>query len=300
MTLELPASYLAMPRWWHRSLDSARDDRAWLAALPGLIEATCVRWRLTIDGAPMHGSNALVVPVRRGREPLALRLAPPDERFTTEVRALRFWGGRGVVRLVDADEAAGIALLERLDGARSLAGTPLAEAIPAIGGLVQRLAIPAPDDVPHTREIVRARIADLPDAWARLGEPFPQAVLDAAIAGGEVVATIEGDLAVNGDLHGEQVLRGEREPWLVVDPLLYRGDIGYDLARVIWTRVDEMTDAGEIRHWIGELAEATGLDWDWVIAGIRFRTVDYWLWGLAYGLTEDPVRCARLMAGVME
>jgi streptomycin 6-kinase len=125
-------------------------------------------------------------------------------------------------------------------------------------------------------------------------------VLDVAIAGGEVVATIEGDLAVNGDLHGEQVLRGDREPWLVVDPLLYRGDIGYDLARVIWTRIDEMSDAGEIRHWIGVLVEAAGLDWDWVVAGIRFRTVDYWLWGLAYGLTEDPVRCARLMAAVME
>ncbi|GIE33765.1 hypothetical protein Ait01nite_068100 [Actinoplanes italicus] len=32
---------------------------------------------------------------------------------------------------------------------------------------------------------------------------------------------------------------------------------------------------------------------DWVL----FRTVDYWLWGLGAGLTEDPVRCHRL-AGI--
>jgi streptomycin 6-kinase len=30
---------------------------------------------------------------------------------------------------------------------------------------------------------------------------------------------------------------------------------------------------------------------DWVV----YRTVDYWLWGLSVGLTEDPVRCARLL-----
>jgi hypothetical protein len=31
---------------------------------------------------------------------------------------------------------------------------------------------------------------------------------------------------------------------------------------------------------------------DWVV----FRTIDYWLWGLSRGLTEDPVRCQRLAA----
>ena len=30
-----------------------------------------------------------------------------------------------------------------------------------------------------------------------------------------------------------------------------------------------------------------------------FRTVDYWLWGLDNGLTQDPVRCARLFAALL-
>jgi streptomycin 6-kinase len=33
---------------------------------------------------------------------------------------------------------------------------------------------------------------------------------------------------------------------------------------------------------------------DWVI----FRAVDYWLWALSAGLTEDPVRCARLVSAL--
>jgi len=28
---------------------------------------------------------------------------------------------------------------------------------------------------------------------------------------------------------------------------------------------------------------------------VVFRAVDYWLWGLDAGLTEDPLRCRRLV-----
>jgi streptomycin 6-kinase len=51
---------------------------------------------------------------------------------------------------------------------------------------------------------------------------------------------------VNGDLHSAQVLRGVRVPWLVVDPVLLRGDIAYDLARALWTRLDEIAHAAGI------------------------------------------------------
>lgn len=90
------------------------------------------------------------------------------------------------------------------------------------------------------------------------------------------------------------MLAGARERWLTVDPVLLRGDIEYDLARVLWTRLDEMTDSEIVRHFDTAVREA-GLDRrrarDWAI----FRTVDYWLWGLSVGLTEDPLRCARLL-----
>jgi hypothetical protein len=43
--------------------------------------------------------------------------------------------------------------------------------------------------------------------------------------------------------------------------------------------------------WLGGLTQAVERARDWVV----WRTVDYWLWGLSAGLTEDPVRCARLV-----
>jgi streptomycin 6-kinase len=289
----LPESYRRMPRWWH-------GGQPWLEALPGLVASTCARWELEIDGEPFHGSNALVLPVRRAGIPLALRLEPPDDETAAGVRALRFWDGRGTVRLVEADPARGISLLERLHGEDTLASRPLGEAIPAIARLARQLAIPAPSDVPFTGDIVRERLATMPGEWERLGRPFARAILEAALRAGATLIDVAGDLAVNGDLHCAQVLRADRDPgWLVVDPVLLRGDIAYDLARVLWDRLDEMADAAAIRHWLVVLAREAGLDPAHVREAVRYRTVDYWLWGLGYGLTEDPRRCARLVEAVV-
>jgi streptomycin 6-kinase len=59
-----------------------------------------------------------------------------------------------------------------------------------------------------------------------------------------------------------------------------------------------MPDDRAIRHWFDVLVTESGLDPVRALAWVRFRTVDYWLWGLSYGLTEDPVRCARLVAAL--
>jgi streptomycin 6-kinase len=107
------------------------------------------------------------------------------------------------------------------------------------------------------------------------------------------------DLAVNGDLHSGQVLRGTREPWLTVDPVLLRGDIEYDLARVLWTRIDGMADAAEVVKHFETAVREGGLDRDRARDWVVFRTIDYWLWGLNAGLTEDPQRCQRLALAFM-
>lgn len=288
----LPPSFRAMPRWWHEGQD-------WLDALPHLIADTCDRWSLTPDGPPMHGSNALVIPVRRGDEPLVLRMTLPDADTDAEIRALRFWNGHGTVHLLDADPATGASLLERLDGRHSLSNEPLHVAMPVIGELMRRLAIPAPEDVPSTSDLALARLTTLEPDWQRLGQPFELDVLHAAWEAGEgLVDPEDASLAVNGDLHADQVLRGDREPWLVVDPRLYRGDIEYDLARILWTRLDEMATDADIRHWRDTIIDAARLDPARARAWTLFRTVDYWLWGLDYGLTEDPARCARLVTAL--
>ena len=273
-----------MPRWWS-------DGSAWLDGLAQAVDAQAARWGLEIVGDVAYGSNALVVPVARGAEEFALRMNPPGPEVEEQVRALRWWDGRGMVMLYDADVEAGAMLLERLS--TPLTTRPVAEAVAVLGQLMRRLAVPAPADVPSTAEIVTRRSAQLEAEWERLGRPFDVGILREALDVSPKLAVTTSELAVNGDLHSDQVLAGTREPWLTVDPMLLRGDIAYDLARVLWTRLDEMTDI--VAHFETAVGEA-GLERDRARDWVVYRTVDYWLWGLSVGLTEDPVRCARLVA----
>jgi streptomycin 6-kinase len=281
----IPKAFLDMPRWWHEGTD-------WLTALPGTAKAVCRAWDLRLDGEPQHGSNALVLPVRRDGELLALRLTPPGPEVSDQVAALRFWAGRGTVRLEAADLAAGAMLLERLAMDGSLRARPIDEALDVLGTMMRRLAVPAPASAPSTASTVADRAAALPVEWERLGRPFDKSFLSGALEAASRLCVESGDLAVDGDLHSGQVLRGTREPWLTVDPVLLRGDIAFDLGRMLWTRLDELTD---IRAGFEIAVAAARLDVDRARDWVVFRTLDYWLWCLSHGLTEDPVRCDRLV-----
>ncbi len=291
--LSIPTSFREQPRWW------AEGDR-WLDALPEALLQQCRSWELEPDGPLRHGSNAVVVPVRRHGERLALRMSPPDDRSTGEIEALRFWAGRGTVLILDSDPAAGASLLERLDADRTPAALPPEQAGRVLGRLMRRLAVPVQDpaSVPATGDLVAARIAGLERDWFDAGRPFARSVLTAAVRAGAALTGIVDAVAVDGDLHHDQVLGGVREPWLVVDPTLLRGDIGYDLARCLWSGLDDLADAAAIRRQLLVIADAAGLDHDHAGSSVVFRTVDYWLWGLRHGLTEDPVRCRRLYDAV--
>jgi streptomycin 6-kinase len=239
-----------------------------------------------------------VLPVVRGGAELVLRLNPPGEEVARHADALRFWAGRGTVLLVEADPATGAMLLERL-ASESLRDRPVEEAMAVLGGMMRRLAVPAPAWAPSTADVVGRRAAQLATQWHELGEPFDRSFLAEALRVADGLTGSDGGLAVNGDLHSEQVLRGDREEWLCVDPVLLRGDIGYDLARVLWTRLDEMPDAASIVGHLDTVAAQAGLAPDRARDTAVFRTVDYWLWGLRAGLTEDPVRCHRLAAAIV-
>jgi streptomycin 6-kinase len=237
--------------------------------------------------------------VRRAGRPAALRLAPPGDDVAALSAALRFWSGHGVVAEHAADAGAGVLLLERLDPDRSLTNEPLDVAIGEIGRIARLLAVPADDGVApglrHTSDDVAGLTPRLRVVWERLGRPFDGADLDVAT---EAAATIlAGDrepVAVNADLHFDQVLRHPDGGWCVVDPVLRRGDAERTAVEVLWHRVDEMADR-EIPGWFDLLVDSGGLDAGLARAWALWRSTDYRLWGLEHGLTEDPPRCARLL-----
>jgi streptomycin 6-kinase len=70
------------------------------------------------------------------------------------------------------------------------------------------------------------------------------------------VATEPGDRLLHWDLHFDNVLAGQREPWLAIDPKPLCGDPGFDVMPAVWNR----WDADEILPRFDLMVEVLGLD----------------------------------------
>ncbi|MGW2935221.1 aminoglycoside phosphotransferase family protein [Streptomyces sp. NPDC001156] len=154
----------------------------------------------------------------------------------------------------------GALLLERADSRRPLRSLALAVAVPVAGALLRQLAVPAPAGPRPVSEIA-AEISDgLLDRWERLGHPFHRRLVDQArdLAGGLSHRT--GSLLVNHDLHYDNVLAADREPWLAIDPKVVTGDPEYQVAQLLWTRLDEMDGREELFFHTHALFESAELD----------------------------------------
>jgi streptomycin 6-kinase len=280
----------------HATIARAGDaGRHWIAQLPRQVGALCQTWNLVIDGLPMHGYLGLVVPVVRGDEPCVLKLSWLDESTTDEALALAVWRGAGAVRLLDAQPALGALLLERLDAHRSLDTVEISEAIPIAGRLLRRLAIPAPPSFRWLGAVAEQLNQSLPVRWEQVGRPLPRRLLEQACALARQLGPTSEQLLVNYDLHYTDVLAGTREPWLAVDPKVVIGDPEYGLAQLLWRRLEAIQAQGGLDWHFQRLIEAAAVDPERARAWTLVRCVDYWLWGLSVGLTDDPARCAVIV-----
>ena len=269
--------------------------RAWIRDLPGIVSDLCDRWRLTRDGEVLHGYVALVVPVTQNGAEHVLKVSWIDVSSIQEPLALRIWGGRGAVRLIDEQPALGAMLLERLDHRQSLEHVPENEATTVAGTLLRRLAVAAPAEVRGVADEVSTLTEELPALWLRMGRPFPGTLLDRVLELAVDLIQEDGRLVVNSDLHYGNVLRGEREPWLVIDPKIVAGDVEYGVAQLLWNRFSELRSSADFERRLAMLAEAASLDTDRARQWALVRIVDYWLWALSVDLTEDPKKCQLLV-----
>jgi streptomycin 6-kinase len=270
--------------------------RQWIERLPRLVEALCRQWNLVIDGStPMHGGLSVVVPVHHGDVACVLKVGWVDESTAHEALALSAWKGNGAVRLFAAEPESGALLLERLDSGRSLNDVGVEEAVIVAGRLLRRLAIPAPERVPRLRDVAELFSQTLPERWERCGRPLPRRRLDQARGLAVELGPSAGGLLVNYDLIYADVLAGDREPWLVVDPKVVAGDPEYGVAQLLWRRLEEMqSQQGGLGLYFQMLIEAAELDSKRARLWTLVRCVDYWLWGRSIGLTKDPARCQAI------
>ncbi|HCU50974.1 MAG TPA: hydroxyurea phosphotransferase, partial [Micromonosporaceae bacterium] len=208
--------------------------REWIAKLPKLAASYLERWQLTLDGKPMHGMVGLVLPVRRADgTPAALKLQPIDEEHLGEGTALRVWDGQGAARLLDEAEEANssMLLLERLDEDRPLSCMPdITQAVQVISELLMRLnAHQAPPEIRRLSDVIAKMLEYLPEALTVLTDQEERRMMQTWADIVSEVAQEPGDRLLHWDLHYDNVLAAEREPWLAIDPKPLAGDPGFEL-----------------------------------------------------------------------
>jgi streptomycin 6-kinase len=227
MTLPIPEGLARSCRG-----DAARSD--WLARLPDVVAMLTRRWALTL-GPPFlghEGSCAWVAHATRADgSPAVLKIGMPHLEGLHEIAGLRFWNGDATVALLAADEQANAMLLEACVPGTSLRALPEPEQDVVLATLLQRLwrAPPSDADNPPFRPLETmlahwaAETRANEDAW-----PDPGLVRAGLALFHQLPATTERRVVLFTDLHGGNVLRAQRAPWLAIDPKPFVGDPAYD------------------------------------------------------------------------
>jgi streptomycin 6-kinase len=249
--------------------------RDWIEDLPSIVADLSERWSLQV-GEPFQpgGQGSWVAPARdsTGRD-VVLKVGWWHTEALHEVAGLELWAGGGTV-LVHRSEAydqTSALLLERC-----FPGTTLDQIVSPdeqdviVTGLLRRLWRAAlPDDSAFRP------LATMCDEWAVEFEEklaaAPASVDPGLATAGmelfrELPRTAPAEVLLCTDLHAQNILSAQREPWLVIDPKPYVGDPTYDalqhmMNRDQWLVDDPLAfvrrmsgllelDAGRLRLWL--------------------------------------------------
>jgi streptomycin 6-kinase len=246
-----------------------RHEPEWLADLPRLAAECAELWELELE-EPIDTPRSLVVPA--GDTVLKLN-APPHYEADHEAEALARWDGAGAVRLLARDDERRAFVCERCRPGTRLWDAAVDQRDVVVEILPRLRQEPA---APHPFR----RLADEAERWAEevprrygLGAaPFERTLLEVAV---DVFHSADRKAAflVNQDLHGGNVLRAEREPWLVIDPKPLVGEPELDGVGLLRNASSHgKPSSATVRVWLDALS-GLGLDRE------RLRG-----WGVAHAL----------------
>ncbi len=250
---------------------SKPERKKWLDKLPVLLEELADRWSLR-TGPPFDHANvscSWVAPVvRADRTSAVLKLGMPHMEGAHEIQGLRFWNGNPTVKLLEADDDLGAMLLERCQPGHLLRSEPESKQDVVIATLLKRLwRSPAPPDELHPFRHLSDMLESRSNETRAQAQHWPDSGL---VSEGlrllqALAVPSPTDKLLATDLHAGNVLRAERETWLVIDPKPFIGDVAFDVVQHLHNcegrlRADPIgmvkrladlaeVDAGRLRLW---------------------------------------------------
>lgn len=225
-----------IPQQLIRNCQKTPERQDWLNRLPALLSQLEVEWSIRI-GKPFdqHVTGSWVAPVTRANaEPAVLKVAMPHMEGRDEIPGLCIWNGNGTVRLLEAKPESGAMLIERCLPGTTLHSESEVRQDEIIAELLRRIWS-------HTSlesDLSRFRpLSQMIDFWRdetimqKHLWPDAELVNEGLVVMAELSRPSSTDVLLTTDLHAGNVLRSEREPWLVIDPKPFIGDRTYDLVQ---------------------------------------------------------------------
>ena len=287
------------------------EGRAWIERLPAILAACEQRWGLTI-GLPFDLSYNYVAPaVRSDGTPVVVKACLPNGE-TEQVEALRLFDGHGTVRLLEYDQGDEVMLLERLQPGTLLSTVKDDEKATSIAASVMRQMWRPPPQA-HAFPAV----SDWGKGLMRLRQhygggcgPFPPALLEEAERlFAELNASMADPVLLHGDLHHENILAAEREPWLAIDPKGLVGEPAYETGALLRNQLSVVfQDPLPVRvmaRRVEQLAGELGLDRARVRGwGLAQAVLSMWWTIEDFGHLGDydmeTLACAELLAAIKD
>jgi streptomycin 6-kinase len=198
--------------------------------------AACVdRWSLRLGTAYDQSYVSVVFPatLSDGRSAV-LKIQFPHRESEYEAEALRRWGGQGAVRLIDSDSSNLALLIERCEPGDHLSTSEPEEALRVMIELLPRLWVDAGEPFISLCDEAAGWALRLPIFWERARRPFEMELLDSALEALAALRESQGrQVLIHQDLHGDNVLRATREPWLVIDPKPVVGEREFSVSSIV-------------------------------------------------------------------
>jgi streptomycin 6-kinase len=243
--------------------DAGLTHGVWLERVPDLVSECVAEWGLTLGEPYVAGAAGYTVRADlRDGTPAVLKVIYPHREAEHEAEALRVWDGDGAVRLLAYDEERWAMLLERCEPGTLLAETEPQQALGVFITLLPRLWKTVRAPFRPLADEASWWIDSLPDEWERAGRPFERQLLDETIGRLRALIGTQGEqVLLHQDLHGDNILAAEREPWLVIDPKPLLGEREFAVAPIV--RDPELGHSRkDVLHRLGRLTSELGLDRD--------------------------------------
>ncbi len=297
-----------IPDDFKREMIALHEDKGhvWLDRLPVILAACEKRWELTI-GSPFANLsfNYVAHATLADGTSVVVKACSPTGEFISESTALRLFDGHGMARLLAYDLADEVMLLEDLQPGTVLTTMEDDErAISIAASVMRQLWRPVPSQHPFKT------VFDWGKGFTRLRQhfgggngPIPAALLEEAeTLYAELSASMATPVLLHGDLHQDNILAAQRQPWLAIDPKGLIGEPAYETGSLLRNPLPQILQVPQpgrlLARRIDQLAEELELD------RVRIRN-----WGLAQSVlsawwsiedfghvSETALACATLLA----